>query len=281
MNPLQVCQFEILKAFIEVCKTHHLQYFLVCGSALGAIRHKGFIPWDDDVDVGMPRSDYDKFINLDHPFKDDRYFLQTYKTDKNYIYNFAKIRDCKTTFVEKAYAHHQMNHGVWLDVFPLDGVSYKNDVSYKRLAYKVHRSWFAVYFMYLAAFKRKITKRTFYLDIPLNIVAFLFCLVNVGHWQNKALDRLARKIPYEKAGMIGNLFGASKEIVPRRFFGKGTHATFEGIDVIIPEDYDSYLTYLYGDYMKPPIKKKQEGHHHNKGLSLEKDYKTYCYEHRL
>ena len=79
MNDLQKKQLDILKAFISVCEKHHLQYFLVGGSTLGAIRHKGFIPWDDDIDVGMPRKDYDEFIKLQHEFNGTPYFIQNFK----------------------------------------------------------------------------------------------------------------------------------------------------------------------------------------------------------
>lgn len=118
MNDLQKCQLNILIEFIRLCEEHNLTYYLVGGTCLGAVRHKGFIPWDDDIDVGMPRKDYDKFIQLQKEIKKP-YFIQTYKSDKNYIYNFAKIRDCTTTFIENTFVCHQFNHGVWIDVFQL------------------------------------------------------------------------------------------------------------------------------------------------------------------
>ena len=88
MNELQKCQFEILKEFIKVCKENNLQYYLVGGTCLGAVRHKGFIPWDDDIDVAMPRKDFNKFVALQDKFP-KHLFIQTYKTDKNFIYNYA------------------------------------------------------------------------------------------------------------------------------------------------------------------------------------------------
>lgn len=283
MNDLQACQLKILKAFINVCETHHLRYFLIGGSALGAIRHHGFIPWDDDIDVGMPRPDYEKLLKLKDPFQKTPYFLQTYRTDFNYLYNFAKIRDNNTTFIETPYAHHQINHGVWIDVFPLDGMSYKKDIAPKKLAYKVRLGWVAVYFMYLGSFWRKLSWRTLYLDLPLNLVSILFFWVNVGHWTNKMIDRFAKKIPYEKAMLVGNLFGINmkKEAMAKEIFGKGTPATFEGIKVNVPEKYEQYLTNLYGDWKNPPKIRKQKGHHGNKGFSLTQDFNSYRYQHRL
>lgn len=282
MNDLQKCQLDILKAFIEVCEKNHLQYYLVGGTAIGAIRHQGFIPWDDDIDVGLPRPDYDKFVALNKPFSNSRYFIQTFKSDPNYLYNFAKVRDSNTTFIEKPFAHHQMNHGVWIDVYPIDGMSYENKPA-KKLGKKVRRFWTNVYLMYLGAFYRKITRRTWYIDIPLNIVALLFFWTNVGHYRNKRIERFAKKIPYEKAVLVGNMFGnnADREAMPKEIFQEGSHATFEGIDVLVPKDYDKYLTLLFGNYMQLPPLEKRVGHHYHKGLSLDTDYQTYCRKYRL
>ena len=123
MNELKQQQLDILKAFIKVCNKYNLEYFLVYGTALGAIRHKGFIPWDDDIDVAMPRKDYDKYIELQKEYEGTPYFIQTFKSDPCYIYNYAKLRDSSTTFLENAFKNHRINQGVFIDVFPVDGMS--------------------------------------------------------------------------------------------------------------------------------------------------------------
>ena len=112
MNDLQKKQLEILKAFIKVCEKYNLRYFLVGGTCLGAARHKGFIPWDDDIDVGMPREDYDKYVLLQKEYEGTPYFIQTWKSDPRYCYNFAKLRDSSTTFIENYFMSHRINHGV-------------------------------------------------------------------------------------------------------------------------------------------------------------------------
>ena len=86
MNDLQKELFEIFKSFVAVCEKHHLRYYLIGGTCLGAVRHKGFIPWDDDIDVGLPREDYEKFITLQDEFKGTPYFIQTWKSDPKYLY---------------------------------------------------------------------------------------------------------------------------------------------------------------------------------------------------
>lgn len=281
MNDLQKCQLEILKEFIRLCEQNHLQYYLVGGTCLGAVRHKGFIPWDDDIDVGMPRKDYDKFITLQDQMKKP-YFIQTYKSDKNYIYNFAKVRDSSTTFIENFHAATQINHGVWIDVFPLDGMSYEL-VARDYCRKQVRSTWHQVFLMYLPSLKRKCSLATLWKDIPLNLVAYLFFFLNVNHYRNKCVDRKVKKIDYEKALTVGNFFGnnANKEAMPKEIFQEGTKGIFEGIEVVLPKDYDRYLTLLFNDYMKLPPLDQQVGHHHDKGLSLTEDYLTYRKKHHM
>ena len=281
MNKLQECQFKMLKKFIEVCKKYNLRYYLIGGTALGAVRHKGFIPWDDDIDVAMPRPDYDKFITLQKDFEDP-FFIQTYHSDKNYIYNYAKLRNSSTTFIESYFALNHMNQGVWIDIFPLDGMSYKN-VEPKTLGRKVRSSWHQAWAMYPYALKRRFSFRTLYLDIPLNLCALICSFLNVGQYRNKMLDRQIKKIPFDKALLVGNLLGtdSNKQAMPLEIYGKGSVGTFEGIEVMLPENYDEYLTRIYGDYMQLPPKEKQVGHHYNKGFSLEIGYKEYFKKHHI
>ena len=144
MNDLQKALLEIFKAFVAVCEKHHLRYYLIGGTCLGAVRHKGFIPWDDDIDVGLPREDYEKFIQLQDEFKDTPYFIQTWKSDPKYIYGYAKLRNSNTTYIENFYKHFQFNQGLWIDIFPIDGFSRVVKPA-KKFKNKVLSTWAAVY----------------------------------------------------------------------------------------------------------------------------------------
>lgn len=282
MNALQEKQLNILKYFIKVCEKHNLQYFLVGGSTLGAIRHKGFIPWDDDIDVGMPRKDYDKFVELQSEFEGTPYFIQTFKTDPCYIYNYGKLRDSSTTFIENTYKQHRINHGVWIDIFPIDGFSkeIKPRETFKK---KINHIWWQVYLSYLPALRRKVHARTFFKDIALNIVAGLFYVFDIAHWRNKHVEKLVRKIPLEESVMAGNFFGFNmkREAMDTNIFKEFIKVPFEDIEAYVPKDYDTYLKNLYGDYMKFPPADKQVGHHYNSGLSLEQGYEDYLKEHKI
>ena len=282
MNDLQQVQLNILKEFIRVCKKHNLTYYLVGGTCLGAVRHKGFIPWDDDIDVGLPRKDYDKFIELQDEFKGTGLFIQTYKSDPKYIYNYAKLRDSRTTYIENYYKTIQINHGVWIDIFPIDGMSkiVKDPIKFKG---KVKRTWFNVFLEYPWSMRRKFSKRTFFKDLGLNLIAILFFWTNCFHYRNKHVDRVVTKIKYDDAVLVGNYFGtnAKKEAMPKEIFEEGSKGIFEGVEVSLPKDADRYLTLLFRDYMKLPPLDKQVGHHYNSGYSLTQGYEEYIKEHRM
>lgn len=282
MNDLQKCQLDLLKAFVAVCEKHNLRYFLVAGSCLGAVRHQGFIPWDDDIDVGMPREDYDKYIELQKEYEGTKYFIQTYKTDPHYLYNFAKLRDSSTTYIENFYKTYQMNHGVWLDIFPLDGFSYELENGAK-FAGKIKSTWRCARISYLWGLRRKFHKRTFFKDLLLNMVAILFFWTNVGHYRNKRLEKRQKKVPYAEAKTAGNWCALyyKKEAIDKSWFGEGTKAMFEGLEVVIPKEYDKYLKSLYNDYMQYPPEDKRVGHHINSGFSLTQGYEEYMKEHRM
>ena len=117
---LKQIELNLLVCFKEICEKHKLDYFLTGGTLLGAVRHKGFIPWDDDIDVGMPREDYETFLRVASSCLPDGIFLQTRKTDPEVPFNFAKLRDSRTTFIETSIKDLDINHGVYIDIFPID-----------------------------------------------------------------------------------------------------------------------------------------------------------------
>ena len=119
-NRIKEIEIEIFKSFISVCEHLNLTYYVLDGTLLGAVRHKGFIPWDDDIDVGMPREDYEVFLREGQALLPEEYFIQTFDSDPEYLANYAKIRNNNTTFVETSVRHRKINHGVFIDVFPLD-----------------------------------------------------------------------------------------------------------------------------------------------------------------
>jgi lipopolysaccharide cholinephosphotransferase len=278
MNDLQIVMLDSLKEFIRVCEKHKLKYYLIGGTALGAIRHGGFIPWDDDLDVGMPRPDFEKLLKLKDEFKKP-YFLQHYTTDPSYTYGFMKLRNSNTTYIETTLVQHNINHGVWIDIFPIDGMSKKNNAT-KVKGIKPHLLWFAFYFTFLGHFWKKPRLKTLWRDIPGYIVSIIFIPLNIGNWLTRLIHRCMKKISYSEATLVGSYhtWSFNKEALPKDFYGDGKKVKFEDIEAIIPSNYDAYLTAKYGNYLQLPPENKREGHHKNYGFSLTVGYKDYIFK---
>ena len=283
MNELQQKQLDLLKEFIRVCEKHNLTYFLVGGSCLGAARHQGFIPWDDDIDVGMPREDFDKYIELQKEYEGTKYFIQTWKSDPHYIYNYAKLRDSDTTYIENFFVKHQINHGVWIDIFPIDGFDLKAGKPAKKYAHKVRYVWFESLMSYFPQMRRKFSKGTWFTDLFINLFAILTYPFDICHWRRKHTDKYLKKISFKDAKVVGNMCGINKkkEAMPKAIYSETTKLKFEKIEVCVPKDYEQYLTLLYGNWRKLPPEEKQVGHHINKGFSLTQGYKSYMKEHKI
>ena len=120
IEKLKGIELQLLDAFVSACEQLNIDYYILAGTLIGAVRHKGFIPWDDDIDIGMFRKDYDIFLEEGQKLLPKDVFLQTFITDKEYPTYFAKLRKSNTTFIEKSVSKLKMNHGVYLDIFPLD-----------------------------------------------------------------------------------------------------------------------------------------------------------------
>lgn len=268
MNELQKVEFDLFTCFAQTCEKLNLKYFLVCGSALGAARHGGFIPWDDDMDVGMYREDYNKFMELAPAILPEGIFLQNYKTDPCYPHIFAKLRNSNTTYIERGSAKLNINHGIYLDIFPLDGYPESPSEQRKISFYKKYYTYkLSCAFTLPATLKGK-------------IVMLAFRLFGCHKRTTKTAakyESLISKYPVKDAKIIcnhGTWYG-SKDFIPADSYGKGSQMTFEGYIAWVPENCDKYLTCLYGDWRTPPPPEKQKGHHYYEICDTEKSYIYY------
>ena len=258
----------MLKEFVRICDELKLKYFLVCGSALGAIKYNGFIPWDDDMDVALPRADYEIFCQKAQSMLPEHLFLQNSDTDKYYPLIFSKIRHSGTAFVEKPYAKTNMHHGIYIDVFPLDG--YPSDFqAQQELEKEKHR----YNLMRLCC-----------LDIPRTWKTRLLVtgqkIFGVHRDPSKFVKRLEKYIkmyPTDKSDIWCNHgnWQAQLEYASAEQYGEGTWAEFEGFRVRIPEKYDEYLSQKYGDWRSDPPQSEMVGHHYHYICDTKRSYKEY------
>ncbi|MGI6713988.1 MAG: LicD family protein [Bacilli bacterium] len=275
MTELQVKELGLLKEFIRVCEKHGLRYYLFGGTLLGAVRHQGFIPWDDDLDICMPRPDFEKLLTLRNEFNEP-YFLQDYRSDPSYTYLFAKLRDSSTTFIETVFNMHNINHGIYLDIFPLDGVRYKAK-GFPVRSLKPYLMWFLWWFTYLGHFWQRPTKKNWWYCWLFYLISIAFLPFNLFNWLTRLIKKWAKCKDYHQCEIVGvyHTMYYNRDTFPKVWFGEGVKGTFEGLEVVLPAKYHEYLSRIYGDYMKFPPKDKQIGKHHNLGFSAKISYRDY------
>lgn len=271
LRKVQLVQLDMLLQVDRICKKHNIKYYLIGGSALGAVRHGGFIPWDEDIDIGMFRKDYETFLSVCGESLNDKYFLQTNKTDLEYPILYAKIRANYTTFVEKESKEmgKKIHQGIFIDIFPIDNVPDSKILA--RIQFLLVHFFISIASTRAGNFSNNKYKR---------IIKKLYSYIFIRAFKKETLDSIASNIaayyknkPTEK---VANLFGRyrTKEIVPRDYFGDSRFIEFEGNYLPIPELYHEYLSQIYGDYMKlPPLEKRSI--HNLVYVDLEKSYKEY------
>lgn len=267
LNPLQQKLLETLKWFHEYCEENDIKYYVCGGTQLGASRHGGFIPWDDDVDVAMPRPDYEKLI-ASLKDKTGRYVLETpYSGNKDYLYTFAKLYDTTTTLVE--HTKHNCKRGIYLDIFPLDGVGNSSE-DVKKIFPKVDRA--NKFLMTRSCAIRK--GRSFYKNAAICVSRLVPQFIVNDKKLSIKVDILAKKCNYDDSKYVVNYMGAYgiKEMVEKRIMGTPKKYAFEDIYVYGVEYDDEYLTHLYGDWRKLPPEDKRVSHHDFMEIDLERSY---------
>ena len=267
LQQLKICERDMLAEFVRICDKHGIKYFVQGGTLLGTVRHGGFIPWDDDIDVSLPREDYEKFLTIAEKELPDYYFLQTKDTDPEYPNNFAKIRDSRTTFIESSAKNLKINHGAYIDIFPLDNYpSGKKAKVYelkkRLLTQRIYKAFYMPHMSFIAKIITMIT------------VILFPSLKGAVEKREKLFKSVA---PTDR---VVNNSGAwlDKEIIPREWVQGTIQMDFEGIKVNVSDKYDEWLTYVYGDYMSLPPENERVGHHYVDYFDMNKSYTEYINE---
>lgn len=261
-------ELEMVKLFHNICVENNLRYFAEGGTLLGAIRHNGFIPWDDDIDLIMPREDYEKFLEIAPKYlMDTDFFLQTNKTEKLYFNGHAQIRNSKTTCLIKSNYNDlklDKNCGVWIDIFPLDYVDGK--AQEKKISFLRKISILKVTKEYGVGIKAFIKK----------IIVFLLCPTNKSCERKiEKINKIAKSAKSkENVGLVSFMPGYEHNIWPTNWFDEATTHKFEDIDIMIPVKYDDVLKREFGNYMEIP-ENKNGSMHGTCYFDLDKTYKEY------
>ena len=267
VRKMQLKGLEMALFFDDFCRKNGLTYFMCGGCCIGAIRHGGFVPWDDDVDVFMPRRDYEKFkqIWVDTPKYTIQYTTRDFLTENQ----FFTICDNDTTFIKSYQKDLDINHGLQLDVLPLDGCP----TGWRR---KTQKLWALLYSLFIVG------------KAPTNhgkLVQWggklLLMLAKPKSWRYAIWHLCEKKMsqyPIEDCDYITELCSGPHYMqneYPREIFREAIRVPFEGKMMPIPVGYDAYLRMAFGDYMQLPPKEKQVCHHEFEHIDMDNSYKIY------
>ena len=255
LKDVQRIELEMLEFLAAFCDTHNLRYYLIGGTLLGAVRHKGFIPWDDDVDVVMPRADYDRFKALCKAELPNAYFLQTPEDSPRYPMEITKVRKKGTVYLTKLHQRFNTeNPGIWIDIFPLDNVPHQ-------------RSFFQDFYGKL--YQHVVKKILFrYSEDPAVFTAIgrlQYRLVHLLPWKcyialRKALLQHYNGRDCDYYANYGSQYGYIKQTMPKSAYDPPVKLEFEGKLFSAPRDYDFILRRIFGDYMQLPPEEKRRMH---------------------
>lgn len=260
MNKIQEKELEVLKEVIKIIERHKLTYYAVGGTCIGAVRHNGFIPWDDDIDIAMPREDYEKFRILYYKELPDKYMKIDGDNCKSHNYLFTKIYDSSTTYIED-YAKYlpERYTGVFVDIMPIDGIN-SNIIMRKIINYDIekiahlndlNRPWIDDKKNFMTILKNKM-KRQMQMHVKYN------------YFSNRIVEKL-KKYNFSSSKYVYFTWRSyadySEKVFKKDIFEKGVKIPFESILINVPQKYDIYLEQDFGNYMELPSEDKRISGH--------------------
>lgn len=265
MRPLSDSETKdiLLNILVEIdafCSKNNLKYYLAYGTLLGAVRHNGFIPWDDDIDICMPRPDYEKFIST-FESKDSRYQVVSHLKDRNFPYYFAKVHDTNTLLEIKSTYKNQM--GLYVDIFPIDAMP-----SDKGLQKKFIRKFNFYRNIYNIRSIKLNRQRSFLKNLFLLASRLVTFFIPSSYLPYK-VDKISKTYNYDEHNLVSIAATIDQRLIlDKDMFSDGVKLKFESIDANVPKNYSEILSKSYGDYMKLPPIEKQISHHAQKAYII-------------
>lgn len=243
-------QIEILQVVHTFCSENNIYYSLTYGTLIGSIRHKGYIPWDDDIDICMPRPDYNRFIKLFNTQK-TRYKITSFELEPSFPYQYAKVSDMDTLLIE--YSDLKYELGINIDVFPIDGIKLNSKTLAKQIFYHKMLDFKIV---------RVSSDRSFFRNSILSLGKFILNIIPKKLIVKKMVEN-AQVYSFEETELVTCISFGSKLNLPvsKSLFEDRVLSEFEGGMFYIMSGYDKYLKSIYGDYMQlPPLAKRVSTH---------------------
>lgn len=257
LRKVQLMQLEIAREIKRVCEENGIRFFLCCGTLLGAVRHQGFIPWDDDMDVGMLREDYERFCRIAPEKLDKRFCIQSWYTEPNYALPFAKVR-MRGTLYREAKGNRLAENGFYVDIFPFD------NAPQDQKAQKLHARKLAdLFYCKLMKSGCKPWMENDRISWKKRLGYLFFqgkALLKSGETLARQYDALATSLP--QSDVLCRQRGLFRlDCYQSAWYSEFTELPFEGELFPVPADYDAVLTAQFGDYMTPPPEDKRENRH--------------------
>lgn len=269
LRKLQLKELDTLVCFKDFCEKHGLKFFMCGGGCIGALRNKGFIPWDDDIDILMPRDDYERLYRLWNRTNDEHNRFRLLRTDGVMFTGniFITIVDTETTCVKANQAHLDIPFGIMMDIFPLDGCP---SGRFKRKMQKINAM---IYSLFMAQIVPE--KHGGIMAFGSHVLLSIFRSPKVREKIWRSAEKRMTKYKISDCEYITELcegvYSMQNEY-PKELFESAVYKEFEGIQVPVPVGYDTYLTMAFGDYMKLPPEEERKPHHDMLLVDTEKSY---------
>lgn len=265
------CITDILRAYIEICEKHQLKYFIAYGSAIGAARHHGIIPWDDDIDVVMPRPDFEKFKKICETQDIGKYELVSPFNTPNYFLPFHKFCNKETTLLESEEFHCVI--GMFIDIFIYDGITDNKDESDRlRLLYTKYWNRFTLASSY---YPWKLIWGKLKQGRVKDLIHYTLISLNRKNLRKKylqILNDIVHKYDYDTHDLIVKYppgYG-EREVIPKEWIAESTLLPYENLKVSIPKDYTRWLNHYFGDYKQLPPESERHSLHKVAYVNFEK-----------
>ena len=261
---------KLFKEFIDICNKNKLRYYAAYGTALGAVRHRGIIPWDDDIDVWMPREDYERFLSLRNQLTATPYEILDIQNKGYYLY-FAKFCDKNTTLIER---EGEPIIGLYIDIFPLD--NYDPSKKWLKQVNSLYRYAWLTYGHSYRNYSWKEVKGALYqsrwgrLGIMIVDTTLLKILRHPSKLFITYINNVLKTTPKSEKIWMYSIISSECKIYPKKWFGEGIEMPFENFSVTLPSGYNQILSTEYGDYMTPPPIEKRPSHHFRYFVNLKK-----------